>query len=171
MRPFHIFRTILSVAFPAIMFPVIYFLQIRLGYEVALFPLYLIPVAKLSWEFGWRGGVVAVVLATALWLVASFHSDQPYSHEWIRYYNTAVRGFIFTLTSITLLTFRQVIEQHRRRMESMRALLNVCHGCGSVQGSDGRWIAFHELNKITNDHTCECPSCTAEAEKRAAKKA
>lgn len=158
-------RIVMSTAVPLIIFPLIFWAQLRLGYEVAMFPLYMIPVAKLAWEFGWRGGVVAVALATCLWLVASSVNEQPYSYEWLRYYNAAIRGVVFGFVAVFILLFKRVVEQHRRRMEAMRALLNVCHGCGSVQGSDGRWIPFEELSQRTPARlSCECPACTTLSE-------
>jgi hypothetical protein len=161
MRPLHVSRFVMSIAVPFVMFPAIYLMQRQLGWEVALFPLYMFPVAKLSWEFGWRGAAVSVVLATCLWLLGSSQNEQPFSTEWIRAYNALVRGFIFLAGAVFVLMFKAVIEQHRRRMEAMRALLNVCHGCGSVQGSDGRWIQFEQLAAGPSRQTCECPTCAA----------
>jgi hypothetical protein len=163
MRIIRISRLVTSIAVPLVMFPLIFWMQISLGYEVALFPLYMLPIAQLSWEFGWKGGLSAVVLAAILWLLASTYAGQTFRQEWIRYYNVGVRGAVFSMVSAFVLLFKHVVEQHRRRMEAMRALLNVCHGCGSVQGSDGRWVPFAELvNQRRPKQSCECPKCTAE---------
>jgi hypothetical protein len=167
MRFLHVSRFITAIAVPLVMFPLIFWMQVRLGYEVALFPLYMLPVAKISWEFGWRGAVIAVVAGTALWLAASLYMGQPFKYEWIRYYNAGVRGFLFTMVSVFLLLFKRVVEQHRRRMEAMRALLNVCHGCGAVQGSDGQWIAFEQLVVHPSRQSCECPTCSKLAQQAA----
>jgi hypothetical protein len=167
MRLIHVSRFITSLAVPLVIFPLIFFLQVSLGHEVGLFPLYMLPIAKLSWEFGWKGGLTGVVVATGLWFTGSIVSLQPYSYEWLRLWNAAVRGVVFLSMSIFVILFKRVVEQHRRRLESMRALLNVCHGCGSLQGSDGRWIPFAELSRM--DHkprNCECPSCAAAVKKR-----
>jgi len=162
IRPLSISRFVTSIAVPLIMFPLIFWMQISLGYEVALFPLYMLPVAKMSWEFGWKGGLFAVILATCLWFLASSYSGQSFRYEWIRYYNAGVRAVIFSMVAVFILLFKHVVEQHRRRMEAMRALLNVCHGCGAVQGSDGKWIPFEALvRKQHLKQSCECPKCTA----------
>ena len=163
MRILHISRFITSIAVPLVLFPVIFWLQIRLGYELALFPLYMVPVAKLSWEFGWRGGIAAVILSTALWVLASIYGGQTYTYEWMRYYNAGMRSILFIMVGVFIILFRRVVEQHRKRMEAMRALLNVCHGCGSVQGSDGEWIPLEQLVARASRHTCECPACSAVA--------
>ena len=161
MRLIGISRFATAIAVPLIMFPAIFWLQIRLGYEVALFPLYMIPVAKLSWEFGWKGGIFAVILATFLWLIAGFISGQSFKYEWIRYYNAGIRTFLFGMVAVFILVFKRIIEQHRQRMEAMRSLLNVCHGCGAVQGSDGKWIPFAELVASPSKQSCECSTCSA----------
>jgi len=161
MRLLHVSRFITSIAVPLVTFPIIFWLQIRLGYEVAVFPLYMLPVAKLSWEFGWRGGVSAVVLATCLWLLAGTYSGQSFTYEWILYYNAGVRFILFAMVAVFILLFKRIVAQHRQRMEEMRALLNVCHGCGAVQGSDGRWIPFDQLVERASRQSCECPACSA----------
>lgn len=154
----------MSTAVPLVLFPLIFLGQRSLGHEVAMFPLYLIPIAKLSWEFGWKGALTAVLMATSLWLLASLENGQPYSSEWMRVYNAVIRGTVFASVAGFILLFRRVVEQHRRRMEAMRGLLNVCHGCGSVQGSDGDWIPLEELERRSaTRHSCECPKCTAVA--------
>lgn len=162
MRIIHISRVVTSIAVPLVMFPLIFWIQITLGHEVGLFPLYMLPVAKMSWEFGWKGALLSVVAATCLWLLASSVSEQKFSYEWLRYYNAIIRGVVFLFVAIFILLFKRVVEQHRRRMEAMRALLNVCHGCGAVQGSDGNWIPFADLVKQQKaKQSCECPQCTA----------
>lgn len=161
MRLFHLSRFVTSIAVPLVMFPLIFWMQIRFGYEVALFPFYMLPVAKLAWEFGWKGAGAAVVLATYLWLLAGTYGGQTFTYEWMRYYNAGIRGVLFTMVAVFILLFKRVVEQHRQRMEAMRALLNVCHGCGSVQGSDGEWIRFEDLVLRSSRQSCECPACAA----------
>lgn len=162
MRPLDYSRLALSVALPVVMFPAIFFLQLQLGFEVALFPFYMVPVAVVAWEHGGRAACVAVVAATFLWAWANKLNAPPYSSDWLHYYNGAARGAIFALTAYVMLGFRKMIAQHRQRMEAMRALLNVCHGCGSVQGSDGQWIPFEELERRSpTRQSCECPRCRA----------
>lgn len=162
MRILYVSRFITSIAVPLVMFPLIFWMQISLGYEVALFPLYMMPIAKLSWEFGWKGGALAVAFATCLWLLAGSYSGQTFRYEWIRYYNAGVRAVIFMMVAIFILLFKRVVEQHRRRMEALRALLNVCHGCGAIQGNGGTWIPFEDLVKQQHSRqSCECPRCAA----------
>lgn len=160
MRPLSISRFIMSIGLPVAIFPATFWLQLQLGYEVSLFPLYMLPIAAFSWRFGSWGAVISVLLATALWYAGNHLTDYQYTYEWARYYNTAVRGILFAAVGVFIILFKRVIEQHRRRMEAMRALLNVCHGCGSIQGSDGSWIPFDQLTTGKTRPLCECPTCT-----------
>ncbi|BAN35163.1 hypothetical protein SCD_n01336 [Sulfuricella denitrificans skB26] len=149
-------RTMTGIIF----FPLVFLGQLTVGHEVALFPLYMIPVAQFSWEFGRKGLAISVVLAVCLWILSSSMSGQEYSEEWLRYWNGLIRGIVYFLAGFFILMFKRTLETHRQRMEAMRALLNVCHGCGAVQGSDGRWIPMDELLSSTVSHQCECPKCS-----------
>jgi hypothetical protein len=163
MRVVHVSRFLTSIAIPLVAFALIVTLQVMLGYEFAMFPLYVFPVVKLTWDFGWKGGVVAVVIASGCWLTASLYSSQPYTYEWVRFYNAGVRGAVFAMAAGFILIFRGIVEQHRRRMETMRALINICHGCGSVQTHAGDWRPFEDLLRNPVRLSCECPKCAAVA--------
>ncbi|MFA6289057.1 MAG: hypothetical protein WC661_16870 [Opitutaceae bacterium] len=151
----------MSTLLPVAIFAGTFLAQVKLGYEVSLFPLYMMPVAAFSWTMGVRGAVFSVLLATGLWYVGNVMTDFSYSYPWVIYYNTAARGTVFAMVGVFMILFKRVVEQHRQRMEAMRALLNVCHGCGSLQGSDGQWVPFDQLTVPENRAVCECPRCAA----------
>ena len=159
MRVLDLSRLFMSVGLPMVIFPFTFWLQVQLGYEVSLFPLYMLPIAALSWRFGLPGAFFSVLLATGLWYWGNVLTGYHYVYDWARYYNTGARGAVFLMVAVFIILFKRVVEQHRVRMEAMRALLNVCHGCGSVQGSDGKWIPFDELVVTKARPICECPEC------------
>ena len=150
---------------PIIFIPSILVLQVYMGYEVALFPLFLVPVVQLTWEFGWRGALGSVVLSIGVWILGSHWSGQDFSSGGIRYYNAGARGIIFVLAAVFTHLFKTTLESHRRQMEAMKSLLNVCHGCGAVQGSDGQWVPLNQLLSRPKPAPCECPRCAAVAAK------
>ena len=156
----------MQLVVPIVFFSAILALQIYFGYEVALFPLYLVPVVQLSVSFGWRGAVVSVVLAIGLWLLGSYWAGLSYSSEAIRYYNAGARGIIFLLAAVFVLFTRRSMKAHRRQMEAIKALLNVCHGCGALQGGDGQWVPMDELVNRAKPAQCECPRCAAVVRER-----
>lgn len=132
-----------------------------MGHEIHLFPLYIFPVAILSWGFGWKGVTISVVSAVCLWISASAQSGQEYSTEWFRYGNGAIFAMVYLAAGVFVLLLRRTLEANRRRMGAMRAMLNVCQGCGALQGGDGRWIAMDRLLAgDTPARNTECPVCS-----------
>ena len=152
-------RYFLAVIIPLLIFIGTFFLQLNLGADASLFPLYMLAIAGLSWELGFYGAIGAVVVSTGLWITSMLMLNEVYSSDYIIFYNAGARTAAFIMVAYFILMFRRVVEQHRRRMESMRALLNVCHGCGSLQGSDGNWIKLQDLGAVANRQVSECPCC------------
>jgi hypothetical protein len=163
IRVLSLSKIVMRVLMPLMIFTLIFYAQVELGYEIGLFPLYMIPVAQLSWDFGWKGTLVSVLLAVFLWTWSSILSEQLYSVEWYRYYNAAIRGVVYLVFGVFILLLKRTFETHRRRMEAMQAMLNVCHGCGALQGSDGRWIPMDQLLNNTTSPNNECPTCSRKA--------
>jgi glucose-6-phosphate-specific signal transduction histidine kinase len=159
IRPIFVSKFFFRILIPLAWFVSIFLGQLNLGYEFALSPLYIIPVLSLSWNFGWKGTAVGVTLAVCLWIWASALSGQEYSDEWIRYYNGVIRGVVYLTIGTLILLFKRTLDKHRRRMEAMQSMLNVCHGCGAVQGSDGRWIPMDQLLTYRATPQNECPTC------------
>jgi len=149
----------MTTVLPFGLFGVTFFLQTKLGYDVAMFPLYMFSIAILSWTRGMLGGIFSVTVAIVLWYLGTVLTEHKFNYVWALHYNVLVRAVLFISTSYFIITFKRVVEQHRLRMEAMRALLNVCHGCGSMQGGDGKWLTFQQLESLTSRPLCECPSC------------
>lgn len=170
MRLLGLSRILISTVLPLGVFLGTFFLQIRLGYDVALFPLYMLPVAAFSWGLGVPGAVLSVLLATGMWYSGNVFTGYSYAYSWAIYYNTGARAVVFMMVAVFMILFKRVVEQHRQRMEAMKALVSVCHGCGSVQGSDGQWIPLEQLTAPRSRPVCECPACTKAAEETASKK-
>ena len=152
-------RYFLAVIIPLTIFAGTFLLQLYLGADASLFPLYMLAIAGLSWELGLYGAICSVLISTDLWVTSMIKLDEVYSNSYILYYNAGARTAVFIMVAFFILMFRRVVEQHRRRMEAMRALLNVCHGCGSLQGSDGNWIKLDDLGAVANRQVNECPCC------------
>ncbi len=144
-----------------LMFPLIYWLQVLVGHEVALFPLYLIPVSLLTLQFGPVGLALSSVAATICWIWANISSGKVYSHEWLRIYNGISRGVVYLFMGSLILAFRRTVAVHRERMEAMRSLLHICHGCGAIQGGDGEWVPAAKLSAAHSPrHVAECHVCS-----------
>jgi hypothetical protein len=159
MRLFKISRFICLVGIAIAIFPLAFLLQIELGYEVSLFPLYMLAIGILSWELGLVGAVLSVIVATSLWLGGNLLVGVVYTYEWTIYYNTGARTVVFIMVAVFILLFRRMSLRQQRLMESMRGLLDVCPGCGSFRGSSGKWIPLGQLSAPRTKAVCACPAC------------
>ena len=160
MRYLVISRYLLAIFLSAAIFPATFYLQLKLGADASLFPLYMLAIAGLTWELGLFGAISSVVIASVLWVTSMFQLHEVYENSNIVYYNCMARTAVFIMAAYFIFNFRRVVEQHRTRMEAMRRLLNVCHGCGSLQGNDGTWIRLSELHNLSTNRRFECPDCT-----------
>jgi len=158
-------RFLSRISASLIFFPLVFVGQVTLGPEITLFPFHMVPVAQLAWEFGRKGAILGAALAVVLWIVGSEVGAWEFSAEWIRYYNALVRGGVYLLAGVFFVLFRRTLESHRMRVEAMRSLVDVCHGCGAVRGSDGVWVSMDELDTFvaTRERREECLGCTRAA--------
>jgi hypothetical protein len=158
-------RLLMRVFAPVTIFPLVFFAQGAVGQELLLFPLHMIAVAQMAFEFGRRGAFIGVALATGLWIAGTYVAGWDFSNEWIRYANGIIRGLVCAFAAGNVLLLRRTIAAHRTQMEGLRALLDVCHGCGAVRGSDDDWVAMERLPGYAASRlrTNECPSCARTA--------
>ncbi len=146
-------------ALPIASFPLILLLQVKLGYEVALFPLYMIAIGMLSWRYGVPAGAFGIIVSTGFWTWGVFITETVYTYKWALYYNIAARFILYVATVFFLVVFRRIRARQEQLMESMRCMLNVCNCCGSIQGSDGEWIPLGQIADRKSDEAKMCPAC------------
>lgn len=160
-----LFRFLSRISASLIFLPLVFVGQVTLGPEITLFPFHMVAVAQLAWEFGRKGAFLGAALAAVLWIVGSEVGAWAFGAEWIVYYNALVRGGVYLLAGIFFVMFRRTLESHRLRIEALRSLVDVCHGCGAVRGSDGTWVSMDELDNFvaSRERREECPGCTRAA--------
>jgi len=132
------------------------------GYEVTSFPLYLVPIALSFFYFGKMGGYLAVIAVTALWLTNDFLTGHTYQIEVVRYWNAGARLLIYGLFVYGLSLYAKTLAAHRRRVEDLRRILPMCHGCGRILWKDGIWKLPAEAlaaAESEGDELPECPGC------------
>jgi diguanylate cyclase (GGDEF)-like protein len=81
--------------------------------EVIFAPLYLLPIAILSWFVGKWNGAAAAVLSTMMWLAANIYSGGPYENTFTYYWNTILCLGTFLIFSSLIFYFRSELEQNR----------------------------------------------------------
>ncbi len=133
--------------------------------EIGIGPIYLFLVAYVGWQFNTLAAAgLAAVVATLCRLWAYYLSGPKYSSHWILYENAATWLIVFFAAAYALMSYRRTLETHRRRLESLRRMLPVCHGCGSMRGPDGRWRSFEQLSSSPFPQVLECPDCADQPE-------
>lgn len=152
-------RDSLLIILPLISFPLILWLQVKLGYDVSLFPLYMVAIAALTWRFGLGAGLASATLAAGLWLWGLDLTKTELAYKWAAYYNATSRLILFVGMVIFIIGFRRVRDRQEKLMESMRGLLRVCNCCGAIQGSDGEWVPLGELPARKKEEPRICPTC------------
>jgi diguanylate cyclase (GGDEF)-like protein len=81
--------------------------------EIIFAPLYLLPIAILSWFVGKWNGITASVLSTIMWLAASIYSGGLYGSTFAYYWNSIVCLTTFLLISSLISYLRVELEQNR----------------------------------------------------------
>ncbi len=139
-------------------------LDFALG-EISVGPFYFLIVAYTGWQFNsLAAGAGASVIATLGRLWAESQSGPKYSSDWTLFENAAMWLVVFLATAYALTSYRQTLEVHRLRLETLRKMVPICHDCGSVRGPDGRWTAFSQLSRSSFPEVTECPDCAAKQE-------
>ena len=81
--------------------------------EIIFAPLYLIPIAILSWFIGKWNGLTASVLSTIMWLAANIYSGGLYDSAFPYYWNSIICLSTFLLISSLISYLRVELEQNR----------------------------------------------------------
>ncbi|MEI6861854.1 MAG: hypothetical protein WCL04_06330 [Verrucomicrobiota bacterium] len=137
--------------------------------EINISPLYFFLVAYAAWQFdSLTAGAIAALMAVLGRFFADDFKKLEYPIGWLVYENGAMRFIIFWATAYAILSYRRTLEAHRRRIESLRKLLPICHCCGSVRGPDGHWLPFDRLSRSPFPQVVECPACADKSEKPSA---
>ncbi|WP_447124443.1 hypothetical protein [Glaciimonas sp. GG7] len=119
-------------------FATIALLDFYTGYQTSIFSMYAFPVVLTVWFFNGAMGMLAVVLAVALWLMTYLLDGGP------------VRGTDLALTLInrgTLLSFVvfSIVQTRRAGEAKHRAILDIvknltiCSGCSHVSDDKQIW--------------------------------
>jgi hypothetical protein len=136
-----------------------------LRYQISISPVYFLLVGYMTWQFrsAW-GGVAGALAATVCRSWADYAHGQEYTAAWLSFYQNALMRLVVYLAVVyAMLTYRRTLEVHRQRIEAMRRMLPVCHGCGGLRGPDGRWHTFDKLSQSPFPVVVECPSCATKS--------
>lgn len=89
-------------------------------------PIYLIPIATLSWFVGKWHGVTSSVLCTMMWLAADIYSGGLYSQTYIFYWNsiTCLTGFLIFSALISYLRSELELTRNLNQIDTLTGIAN-----------------------------------------------
>ena len=129
------------------------------GYEVTSFPVFLLPILLATFQFGKVGGYGMCVISTAIWAGIDATNGHTYSHEFYRYWSVGSRFLVYLVFVYILTAYLRTVAVHRRRLEDLRAVMPMCHGCGKILWRDGTWKTPEEVFAAADGQLPECPEC------------
>lgn len=83
------------------------------GHELRFAPLYLIPIAFVTWTLGRNQGLAISVISTAVWFISNFLAGMSYSTRMVPIWNIFVRQFTFSIFVYLLYGFKLHREEAR----------------------------------------------------------
>jgi len=128
------------------------------GYDVSSYPAFLIPIFLGFFNFGKIGGYVACVLSVLTWGVLDYLNGHQVVFE-VRFWNGMCRLLIYGLFVYGLSLYVKTVNIHRQRLEDIRRMLPMCHGCGKILWKDGTWKTPEEVLELADAEVVECPDC------------
>jgi len=114
--------------------------------EIVFAPLYLIPIAILSWFVGKWNGITASVLCTMMWLAANIYSGGPYETSFVYYWNSIVCLTTFLLISSLIAYLRVEVEQNRN-LYQLDTLTGIANSTGFHEAAQREIDRSKRLNR------------------------
>lgn len=129
-------------ALPFLAFVVAYLLDHALT-NIALYPVYLVPILWATSKWGSKAGIPLAVLSAGL------STPMHFSLEWSRnilHLDVFISRAI-TLAMLTLFfsNYKKQVKSHKRRIDRLRSIVPQCPDCGAVFCSDGQWRPLEQL--------------------------
>ncbi len=139
-------------------------LDLATGREISFSLFYLAPIALVTWYCGRNSGIVIALLCATTWFYGELFSQQTYSHEIIRYWNSGIRLGFFLVVSFLIARLRVALlaEQEMAQTDALTGVANSRHFQIIVENELSRslrfdkpiTIAYIDLDnfKFVNDH-------------------
>ena len=114
--------------------------------EVVFSPLYLIPIAVLTWFVGKWQGVTASVLSTIMWLAADIYTGGLYNDPFVYYWNTIICLAFFLVVTALISTYRSELEISRN-LYQIDTLTGVQNSLGFHEAAQKEIDRSRRLNR------------------------
>ena len=152
---------------------VIGFLDYASGFKFSLFPLYLIPLAVISWNESKAITFLSSVLASAIIAVKDAHNVLSYNFGVYFYWDILVKVIIILSMSFTFMKIRSLmiekdalnvkLTRSLEEIQELREMIPICAWCHSVRNDKGFYEKIETyLSKVTGSKLTHgiCPACT-----------
>ena len=137
-----------SDALPILLYVAVHYIDRKLP-DIAIYPIYLVPILWATSKWGLRAGMPLAVLSGAM-----STPMQPLL-EWGK--NIASLDIIITRSTILILlaifysNYANQVKSNRRRIDRLKTIVPQCPDCGAIFCHDGQWRSLAEL---TSDPEC-----------------
>jgi PAS domain S-box-containing protein len=136
--------------------PILGFVDYYTGPEISFSIFYLLPIALLTWLWGWSAGAASALASAIVLLMAELLLMAPYSRPAIPYWNAAVRLGIFIVVAFLLAKLRElnlglesqveegVTNLHTSEGHFRAVFEQAAVGIAEVSVTDGRWLRVNQ---------------------------
>ena len=111
--------------------------------NVALYPLYLVPIFWITSKWGWRAGVPFAVFSAGLSTPMSPLLGWGQNIVYIDMLIT--RSITLALLALFYSNFISQAKANRKRIERLKSIVPQCPDCGAVYCHDGQWRSLEQL--------------------------
>jgi len=140
------------------------------GFKFSLFPLYLIPIALISWNEKITVTILSSVLASIIILIKDIYYRTLVTDY--AYWDLFIKILLLFITSFMIWKIRNLIIENDRavgelrqslsEIQELREMIPICAWCHSVRNDEG---FYEKIESYLNKHTGSklthgiCPSC------------
>ena len=150
-----------SDALPILLYVAACYIDSKLP-DIAIYPIYLVPILWVTSKWGLRAGMPLAVLSGAI-----STPMQPLL-EWDKNIGSLdifiTRTAILALLAIFYSNYANQVKSYRRRIDRLKTIVPQCPDCGAIFCHDGQWRSLEELNSAP-----ECIGATPKHECHAGK--
>ena len=152
---------------------VIGYLDYVSGFKFSLFPLYLVPIAVISWNENKVITILSSLLASGIIAIKDTHNALIYNMGVYFYWDILVKVIVISLMCYTFLKIRRLmiekdalnvkLSQSLAEIQELREMIPICAWCHSVRNDKGFYEKIETyLSKITGSKLTHgiCPACT-----------
>jgi len=149
-------------------------LDVQTGLQLKLGPIYFLPVLLAAWQGGTLAGVLAALVAAAVWRGTDMVGHPGAAQGWILFWDGSIHLFSFVAVSLFVSWARSLVMRERAlvhdlsevlaSVRELEGLLPMCAWCKKVRDDQGYW---QQIETYISAHTKAdwthgiCPECQA----------